>query len=567
MNRRQCLKLITAVAGTTAIGALAACAPATPPATAPTQAPAKPAATSAPAAAAPPPPPPTPAGAPPAKPTFAAAAPAAAAKNTPQGTINVVQVGELRPVDPSVEIPSTTHLTLNVYDALILKDDDLSLKPHLAKSWSIEDNGLRIRLVLEDGVKFSNGDPLKPEDVVFTYQRVKDPKYKSFHTKYVTAVKEVKVVDPKTVDFILNEYDGTLLGRLALIGIASEKYVKDVGDDDFPYKPMGTGPYKVKEWVKGQQITLEANMDHFRGPPKIQTIIWKNVGEPATRAAIAQSGQADLIQQVSPTLKAQVESGGQATVASVHSLRTAWMVMNAYKKPYDDVRVRQALNHACNVDLWIDAILGKLAYRVAGMWGPAVFGYDPNVKPYEYNPDKAKQLLTEAGYPNGFETNLVFAPDGSVTSESELAQAVVADLAKVGIKVNLQPTEYNTTIAKYVTVYNADSELWIGSNANNTADADYNLTTNVYSKGRGPDRTGYYIPTPKEIDDAILQGRKIIDEKERLAHYQKLYKQIVDLAPMVFWFDLADSYGVSKKLDWKPRSDEVMSLRNAAYRG
>jgi peptide/nickel transport system substrate-binding protein len=240
------------------------------------------------------------------------------------------------------------------------------------------------------------------------------------------------------------------------------------------------------------------------------------------------------------------------------------MVMNAYKKPYDDIRVRQALNHACNVDLWIEAILGKLAYRVAGMWGPAVLGYDPSVKPYEYNPDKAKQLLTEAGYPNGFETSLVFAPDGSVTSEAELAQAVVADLAKVGVTVKLQPTEFNTTVARYVTVYNPDAELWIGSNANNTADADYNLTTNVYSKGRGPDRTGYYIPTPPDIDDAILAGRKIVDEKQRLAHYQQLYKKMVDLAPMVFWFDLADSYGVSKRLKWSPRADEVMSLRNAS---
>ena len=151
-----------------------------------------------------------------------------------------------------------------------------------------------------------------------------------------------------------------------------------------------------------------------------------------------------------------------------------------------------------------------------------------------------------------------------MTSEAELAPTVVADLAKVGVAVNSSrpsttPPSPATSPSTILT------RLWIGSNANNTADADYNLTTNVYSKGRGPDRDGYYIPTePKDIDDAILQGRKIVDEKQRLAHYQKLYQQIVDLAPMVFWFDLADSYGVSKRLTWKPRADEVMSLRNAS---
>src|SRR4051794_39632245 len=327
MDRRHFLKLVTAAGTISAIGAPPPCPPPAPPAPAAPQPPPKPApqATTAPAAA-----PPAAKPAAPADQATTAPAPAAAAQAAPKGSVTMVQVYELRPMDPSVEIPSTTNTVLHVYDPLLWKNDDLSLKPHLAKSWSVEDNGTRIRINLQPGVKFSNGDPLLAEDVKFTYDRVKDPKYKSFHTKYVTAVKEVKVVDPQTVDFVLSQYDATLLGRLAMIGIASEKYVKQVGDDDFPSKPMGTGPFKLKEWTKGQQAVFDANMDYWQGPPKVQTIVWKNIGESATRAAVAQAGQADVIEQVAPSLSAQVESGGKVKVVEVHSLRTSWLVMNAY---------------------------------------------------------------------------------------------------------------------------------------------------------------------------------------------------------------------------------------------
>jgi len=543
IRRREFLKLVSAAGGLAAVGALTACAPSAPsaPAAKPTDAPAaKPGEATKPAQAAP------------------------AAKVEAKGTATVIQGPELRPMDPMVEIPSTTKPTLDIYDPLLWKGDDLKLRPHLATAWKVEDNGLRLRLTLREGVKFHDGSALTAEDVQFNLMRAKDPKIKSFHTKYLGALKEVKIVDKTTVDLILSEFDNTLPGRLSLIGIGPMKVVQEYGDEKFALTPVGTGPFRVKEWIRGQQLVLEANKDYWGTPPRIATVIWKSLPEAATRTAAAQTGSGDLVVSIPPALAPQVDSGGKGKVEFIRSLRNFWIVMNAYKPPYDNLKVRQAMNHAVNMDLYIKTILDGKAYRTAGIWGPNVSGYDDSIKPYEYNPDKAKQLLAEAGFASGFDTRLTYSTDGTNPGLPEVIQAVAVDLGKVGVRVKLDPVEQNTYISKYVTVFNPDAELWTHSNANNTAEADYNLTTNVYSKGRGPERTGFYWPTPKDLDEAILAGRKIVDEKQADAHYKAVYERIVDEAVFIFGYDQTDSYATTKRLTWKARPDEMALMRDAS---
>ena len=496
-----------------------------------------------------------------------AAQPAAASKAAgAKGTATVVQGPEIRSLDGTVEVAlPILNAVMHLYDPLLTRDEKLQPVPHLASAFSVEDGGTRIRLTLRSGVKFHDGSAFSADDVKYTLDRVRDPATKSSHMKFVSAIKEVSVVDPQTVDLQLTKYDATLPGRLTMIPMVSKAHTTAKGAETLVSEPMGTGPWKLKEWVRGQQMVLEANPDYWGEPPKIQTIIWKSLPEATTRAAAAQTGAADVVISVPPHLSDQVKSGGKAEVQYVHGLRNFWINLNAYKKPYDDVRVRRALNHAVNVDLYIKSILGGRAARTAGPIGPNVFGYNSNIKPYEYDPEKARALLTEAGYPNGFEASMMFVTDGQIVGEPEIVQAVVADLAKVGVKVTLSPTEFNTYVQKWVQVLNTETDLFTHSNANNTADADFNLTTNVYSKGRGQERTGFYWPTPADVDEAIIQGRSIVDVQEREKLYHRVMERIHEEAPFIFMFDQFDSYAVSKRLqNFKPRPDEFVLLHKAS---
>jgi peptide/nickel transport system substrate-binding protein len=208
------------------------------------------------------------------------------------------------------------------------------------------------------------------------------------------------------------------------------------------------------------------------------------------------------------------------------------------------------------------------AFRTSSIFGPNVFGYNPNLKPYEYNPDKAKALLTEAGFGSGLEAKLAYRTDGETPAEPEIIQAVVADLGKVGVRVKLDPIEFNTYLERYYRKFDPDIDLFANTNANNTAEANYNLMVNVFSTGQGKDRTGYYWPTPKEIDDEITRARSIVDEKEREKVYHRIQERLFEEAPFIFMFDQFDSYAVSQRLQgFKARPDEYVLLHNASVSG
>jgi ABC-type transport system substrate-binding protein len=555
------LRLVAAAGGLSAIGALAACggqAPA-PPTAAPAK-PAEPAAPAKPAEAAKP--------AAPAAPAAQPAAPAAAAPAiaNPTGTATIVQGPEVRSLDGTVEVALAYRNTImHLYDPLLIRGDKLEPVPHLATGYKVEDAGKRVRVTLRRGVKFHDGSPLTAEDVKFSIDRAADPKNKSSHTKYLSSLKEVVVVDPQTVDLMMKVYDATIPPRLTMIPIVSKAWVTAKGADKLVTEAMGSGPWKLKEWQRGQQMVLEANKDYWGPPPKIQTIVWKSIAEGTTRAATAQTGAADIVISIPETLAEQVNSGGKSEVMFVHSLRNFWINLNAYKKPFDDVRVRRALNHAANVDLYIKAIIGGHAFRTATIMGPNVFGYNPNMKPYEYSPEKAKALLAEAGYPDGFSATLAYRTDGEIASEAEIIQALVADLAKVGVKIKLDPIEFNTYVDRYTRALFPDVDMFANSNANNSGEADYGLTVNIYSKGRGPDRDGYYWKTPPDVDEGIIKARSMVDEKEREQTYWKVLQRIYDEAPMIFMFDKFDTYAINKRLQGvKPLADETVLLHKAS---
>jgi peptide/nickel transport system substrate-binding protein len=497
-------------------------------------------------------------------PTQAAPAAKPAAVAGPTGTVNVIQQLPITTLDANME-QSLANLNpaIHMADPLVFRDPNGNVKPHLATAWSYPDEKT-LRFKIRQGVKFHNGDAMTTEDVAFTFTRLLDPKTDSRHTPTLAAIGEVKAVDAETVDFILKNPDATLLGRLSILPVIPKKYFDSVGGTDaFGQKPVGTGPFKFVEWVKGQRVVMEANPDYWQGPPKIKQIIYRQISEDNTRITELLTGTADLVNNVPPALAAKVKAEPKTELQTVRGLRNVYLKINTKKAPFTDLKVRQALNHAIDVKLIVETVLGGNAVPTPGGYeGPGVWGYfkDIDKERYPFDPNKAKALLAEAGVKPG-PLNIISAK-GRLLNDAEVVQAIAGMLQNIGFTPQIQLLDFTVVNDEWNRKYREELDLHLWSNANNTADADYNYSTNFYSKN-----TGLYWSTP-EMDAAILKAKTTLDTTSREAQYQEIGKKLLDEAVAVPMYDQMDSYGTSKKLKgFQARADELMYLYGPSVEG
>lgn len=495
--------------------------------------------------------------------TAAATSTGASEGSAPSGTATVALGPEITDLDSTIQNGILTFdIAVHMMEPLLLRGEDLQPEPLLAEEVSHPDD-TTIRIKVRDGVKFHNGDPLTIDDVVFTLQRVSGPDSKSTHAPYTKAIQSVSAVDDHTVEIKLSEPDVTILGRLSLIPIVPKKVVEDLGDEGFNASPVGTGAWKFVEWKKGQGVTMEAFPDYWREQPKIKTVVFKGIPEDATRVAALQTGALNIATNVPTQFVPQLKKSNKIQVMTANSLRSFFVILNTHKPPFDDIRVRKALNYAIDKTLITKGVLDDYATPISQPFGPEVFGYNPELEGYyDYDPDKAKQLLAEAGHADGLELEF-YGASGRYLKDTEVEQNIAGQLEKIGIKVNLHPTEFDTLYQNYILQkVNPDADLLFWSNANNTADADYTLALNVSSTGQN-----LYWNTP-ELDAAIIEARTIIDPEKRRAKYHSILKTIVEAAPWIFLYVPVDVYGVSSDLkDWKPRSDELIYLYGPSLQG
>lgn len=477
----------------------------------------------------------------------------------PTGEATIAQGPEITNLDASMATGMLTfNLAIHNMEPLLFRGEDLLPEPFLAETHEYVDP-TTLHLTIRDGVQFHNGDPLTVDDVVFTLQRVSGPDTESDHAPYTGSVAEVSAVDERTVEIKFSEHDATFLGRLALIPIVPKKVVEELGDEEFNANPMGTGPYQFVNWEAGQRVTYEAFPNYWRDQPKIKTLHFRGIPEDATRIAELQTGTLAIATNVPTQLIPELEESDNVQIAAVNSLRAFFVVLNSHQPPFDDVRARQAVNYAIDRELLIDGILDGHARPISQPFGPEVFGFNPELENYyTYDPDKAKSLLAEAGVEDGTEIN-IFGPSGRYLKDVEVIQNVAAQLEEIGFKVNQNVMEFQAYFDTYATQLNPELHMGLFSNANNTGDADYNLSLNLHSEGRA-----IYWSDP-EVDAAIDEARSILETDEREQAYHELMQKIVEAAPWLFLYTLEDVYGVSSKLQgWTPRADEMIYLYEAS---
>ncbi|MER3438201.1 MAG: hypothetical protein C4346_11775 [Chloroflexota bacterium] len=344
--------------------------------------------------------------------------------------------------EPANLDPATTYdrdgwsVVHAVYDALLQYNEEGQPEPLLAESLTwLEPQTYEIRL--RPGVVFHNGEPLNADALVFSVAHVRDNPASQIAGLF-SVIEDVEVVDALTARLKLARPAPWLPAQMAAwLVMLPPGYATSA--DAFA-KPVGTGPYRFVEWKPGERIVLEANPAPFAGSPKgqaiAQRVVYRFVPEGSTRVADLLAGTSHLIRAVPVDQLESVERAG-ATVLRVPISGSAWVRIPTDVAPFSDVRVRQALNYAVDVETIIAALLGGNGQRLPNFFPPSGLGFDPALEPYPFDPDKAKALLAEAGYAGGFETSLDYA----ASEHKDVVEAIAGQLGEVGIKVTVQKQE------------------------------------------------------------------------------------------------------------------------------
>ncbi len=495
------------------------------------------------------------------------AGPPAPAGAAPKGRVTVALATDTPTLDPHMHTARTGIIVgWHLYDTLYSRDPKTGRPvPGLAESArAVGPTTWELRL--RRNVRFHNGEPFDAESVRFTVERILNPEQKSPLRGTFSWIKSVEVVDPYTVRLHTTRPYPLVEEMLAFgnFEMVPPRYVREKGDAQFALSPVGTGPYRFVEWKKGDRLVLEANEQYWHGAPAVKTVVFRVIPETATQIAELLSGGVDLIRAVPPDQLPALQGNPAVRVTTSKVLRVVYLSTDAAgrasRTPLTDVRVRRALNHAVNVDEIVQKVLGGLAVRTngAGM-NPLAFGFDPDVRPYPFDPDRARRLLAEAGHPGGFEVALK-TYGGSVVSVEQVAQAIQGYLGRIGVRARIRHFE---DVGQYLAQLRAGKldglvlQSW-GFNSVFDADALYYI---FFKRGEP-----YDYETTDEISSLVEEGRATLDARKRQEIYSRAERLVADQA---FWVPMYGQYtieAVSARLRYEASPDEIMRVFAAAWK-
>jgi peptide/nickel transport system substrate-binding protein len=426
----------------------------------------------------------------------------------------------------------------NIYETLVVLDEEMNVQPALAESWERIDDA-RMRFHLKQGVTFHDGTPFNAEAVKFTIDRVIDPDHPARGRAWLGPVVGAEVVDEHTVDIITDGPFGPLLNHLSMVfvvGIASPTAVETYGDE-YGRNPVGTGPFKFQSWETNQSIVLVRNDDYHGEVPELEAVEFRVVPEEGARMLAFMRGDADMLLRAAPAELPLLRDDPRVKVYDVPGLRIVYIGLNHTQAPTGDVRVREAIAHAIDVNS-INAFVVEDAMEAAtGVLATAVFGYaDTGLREkYAYDPERALELLAEAGYTQNRDGKLVdsasnplrlvqWASQGRDLKDKELSEAVSAQLRELGFTIDYVQREWGAYLSALPTPeanYNLYTMGWVTM----TGDADFGLYANFHSQDFNTNRSHYSNPT---VDEALETARSSLDPEERLEAYAVAQRQIVE---------------------------------------
>jgi len=443
---------------------------------------------------------------------------------------------------------TSTSVRCHLYNTLLrLNTEKLEFEPELALKWQMSPDGKIYTFQLRKGVKFHDGSPFNAEAVKFNFDRLIDPKRSSAAKNNVDMIERVEVVDEYTVRMHLKSAFAPFLNHLNHPGagaVMSMNALKQHGDK-IGINPVGTGPFKFVKWLKGSEIVLERFDGYWGEKPYFERIVFKPVPEEASRIMMLETGEADVANQLSPIAIEQLKKNKNIDVIVKPSIKDMVFAINCEESPTNDVRVRQAINLAVNKEEINNKILGGVFDIANSPVAKGIYGHK-SYKPIEYNPEKAKQLLKEAGYKG--EELVMWAPQGKYPMGDETSQMVQNYLRAVGMNPKLtiwgDYPAYLAAPAKFGIKFNLKMEGWSAS----SMDGDMSLWQIYHSslKGRNFNRSNF---DNKEFDQLMAQSRNTLDPKERTRILHKAQDLVWQGLPTLWLFRQA--YIVAAQKDVK----------------
>ncbi len=466
---------------------------------------------------------------------------APAQAQTPPGVLVVGQIAEPQALDPhAVTATNDFRILMNVYDGLVrYRPGTLEVEPALAESWDISDDGLVYTFNLREGVSFHDGTAFDAETVVWNFERMLDEDHPYHFTGpfplsfFFAAIEDVEALDASTVQFTLNEPFAPFLSNLAYpTGLmVSPAAVMEHGDD-FGRNPTGTGPFQFAEWRSNERVVVTRNEDYWDGTPDLEAVIFRPITDANTRVAEMLSGGIDVMVEVPPVALGQFEGPGFSVVDQIGP-HVWFLILNAKEGPFADKRVRQAANYAINKEAIVNDVLEGTAGVSSGPVAPAFDWAYAGLDPYPYDPDRARELLAEAGMEAPEITFFVTEGGSGMLDPIPMGTAMQADLAAVGFDVTIETYEWNTFLGRVNPGLEGQADMAQMSWMTNDPDTLPFLTLRTEAwPEQGGFNSGYY--SNPEVDALLEAARVATDPEERARLYKEMQEIVQEDAPWVF---------------------------------
>jgi len=445
-----------------------------------------------------------------------------AGASTGKDTLVIAQGADAKSLDPhaSNDNPSS-RIRVQIYDRLMDLDDNGVPQPMLAESWERPDDKTII-FHLRKGVKFHNGDEMKASDVKFSLERALAAPEVSH---ILTGINGVEVLDDYTVKVTTEKPMAAILNNLAhtTIAILSEKATKEAGDK-FGQNPVGSGPYKFVSWQSGDRVTLEAFPEYWQGEAPIKNVVFRNIVEETNRTIGLETGELDIIYDIQGMDKNKLKDDDRFVVIEGPQVSMTYLGFNMKKAPYDNPKVREAISYAIDQKPIIDTVFLGAGEAANSIIGPNVWGYY-DVEKYTQDIEKAKALLAEAGYPDGFKAK-IWVNDNPVRRDT--AVILQDQLKQIGIDLAIETVEWGAFLDGTA---RGDHEMFLLGWGTVTRDPDYGIyeLVSTSTMGSAGNRSFYSNPT---VDKLLEEGRTELDPEKRKAIYKEIQEIIRKDIPM-----------------------------------
>lgn len=469
---------------------------------------------------------------------------AAAAEST--GSIGKTDIvfamsGDIVALDPAAQQDTTSSVILkHIYSTLLDTDDDGNLVPDLAESWEMSEDGTSFTYYLRDDACFSDGTPVTAQDVKFTYDRAMEmPKTKSNTSK----IKEVVVDNDYQVTINLTEQYAPFktIVTSSNLSIVSEAAVTAAGEaygdvDNI----LGSGEFVCTEWTPNDHYVLVRNDNYWGEMPIATSITCRVIPEGSARTIALETGEVDIVWGVDPIDCENVEANPDLALLSQPSSSIEYIGMNTTKEIFSDKKVRQAINYALDQQVFVDTVVEGRGQIANSYINSAITYYDPDIEGYPYDPEMAKQLLAEAGYPDGFDCKIYVNGDARTRS----AQIAQAQLAEVGINVEIFTYEWGALLDS---LNAGDHEMFILGWSNSSFDADSSTYQLFHSANHGTTGNRAFL-TDATVDSLIEEGAREMDDSKRQEIYEELQAVLKDVSPWVPLYYKNDNVGIRADL-------------------